>query len=748
MPKHLPPPEAPENDPVPSQDSPAQPSAPIFIGAPVGAPPGFDRTSRSSLMDDIPGRYVPGLSSKKPAEHRLPPPPADLGGMRWVPAGEPINVGGIQIPGGMLYFGVPLRNAPNPACINPNLEVDKKVGHPERKFYYWGSYADIGPAACRVYLEWLATARDDPETEIGLVFMYFYGLEYRALLEAETNLAARAEIPQILLEVRRLLDVYGNRDRSFKNQAYALSELLSVVGLPGQLYRHPVPDLPVFFEVPNHIRLALGSAVVDKAPLPAALAYAWVVHDPRIRFRTAALRCSEEFVALFALRYTELFGAGMRLPRNKTKFRVMYPPASPVLARMGVIQLGFGDIPDLTASRKPIKQLADLTEAVTRELDAYSRYLGRNPEAENTVEGLLLLPFAVWPAAWHTALGEIKARVGDTLWVASMQALLSMLSGQTVQSVLTREQAVVLANALESVGIAIEPDMMGSTRLPRPDVELVLFAIPAGEPAPGSTPAYEAAALTLQLASAAAAGDFSAGELHYLQQQIASWVHLSPSHVCRLKAQLRLLMLAPASLTTVKKKLEPFAAATKEKLGLFVAAFAQADGAITPAKVKMLERIYKILGLDPLQVFSDIHALAAPVLPGAVRQEAVTGFKLDPARIAALQSDTAKVSALLATIFSEEIPPAMPVVEQTPASITAPALPGLDAPHSAFARRLISRPQWAREELQVVAAEMDLMLDGALERINEAAYDTHDIPFTEGEDPVEVNAEIIEKIEA
>ena len=46
------------------------------------------------------------------------------------------------------------------------------------------------------------------------------------------------------------------------------------------------------------------------------------------------------------------------------------------------------------------------------------------------------------------------------------------------------------------------------------------------------------------------------------------------------------------------------------------------------------------------------------------------------------------------------------------------------------------------------AADLDLMLDGALEHINEAAFDTHDMALFEGDDPVTVNAEILEKVEA
>lgn len=47
-----------------------------------------------------------------------------------------------------------------------------------------------------------------------------------------------------------------------------------------------------------------------------------------------------------------------------------------------------------------------------------------------------------------------------------------------------------------------------------------------------------------------------------------------------------------------------------------------------------------------------------------------------------------------------------------------------------------------------VSSDLDLMLDGALEHINEVSFDTHDIPFTEGDDPIDVNPEILEKLEA
>src|SRR5256885_16567910 len=82
----------------------------------------------------------------------------------------------------------------------------------------------------------------------------------------------------------------------------------------------------------------------------------------------------------------------------------------------------------------------------------------------------------------------------------------------------------------------------------------------------------------------------------------------------------------------------------------------------------MLEKVYKALGVESKKVFSDVHAAAAgakPTATVAVELEEA-GFKLDPARIAALQKDTEAVSALLSGIFKEENPPETVFVEPEP----------------------------------------------------------------------------------
>lgn len=170
----------------------------------------------------------------------------------------------------------------------------------------------------------------------------------------------------------------------------------------------------------------------------------------------------------------------------------------------------------------------------------------------------------------------------------------------------------------------------------------------------------------------------------------------------------------------------------------------------------MLERVYKALQLDPQSLYSDLHvAASSPSLgspqtttsmPGTALSKPVGGFALDQERIAQLQRETEQVSALLAEVFVDDKPsePDEDVVEEAVEDTSA--ICGLDADHSAFLRVLVSRSEWMRDELEAVASDMELMLDGALEQINGMAFDRFDMPVTEGEDPFEINPEIMEKL--
>lgn len=689
---------------------------------------------------------------RRASEFKLPSAPSGYGRARWFGPRESTEVSGIRVPGGLLYVGTDLR-APNgdvdPCLIDPSKRVASSGDYTSIRMQYWPGYATITAEARRAYLEWLSDGRRDPHAQIGFVFLFFYGLERRVLVEGGSPEAQR-DFSAIASELRRLLQIYGPTSNSFRMYAGGLLNWIELINPPPRLYQRPIPELPGGMGVPFYLRVALGQAAQDRSPVPPALAFAWVKGEPSTRWRTAAKRCPTEFERLFEQRYRSAFGDGVVLPLNRTKLKFVYAPASSGLLR-GAAATTFGDLPDVTALAGPIKKLQDLVDEATVELEPYSRLIGRQPEAAASLDGLALLPHALWPEKARGSVGSLRARMSDGRVRMECSDLLMRFGAQSVP---TRSKFAAFAESLEKQGLGMEPDVLARARLPKLEEGVVVFTLEPGAPPRLQNASYLVSELTLQLASSVAASDgaFGAAEVSHLRDQIERWQHLDQNQRRRLHARLSLLELEPESTTGMKKKVERLDASARETIAAISVGLAQSDGQVSPEEVRALEKVYKLLGVDVKRLFSDLHgASTSGAAPQPATGPKAIGFQLDQGRIAELQKDTERVSAMLSDIFADpevtEVstePVEAPEVEE----LKSDALLGLDARSSAFARLVMSRPQWTRADLQDAASDLEVMLDGALERINEASLEKFDLPLLEGEDPVEVNAEVVERLAA
>jgi hypothetical protein len=246
-------------------------------------------------------------------------------------------------------------------------------------------------------------------------------------------------------------------------------------------------------------------------------------------------------------------------------------------------------------------------------------------------------------------------------------------------------------------------------------------------------------------------------ELRLLMKQIDGWMQLTESQRKRLRARLRMAIDSPPSLASLRSKLALIPIDGRRALAHLMSTLAKADGKVEPSEVKLLEKVYKALELESQAVYGDLHddapkprappSSTAGDEPKQTRQVATAdALSLDMARIEALQRETELVSALLAKVFTEEMPVSVETQEEN--AETKTTLLALDPEHDVFLRLLLTRSSWRRQDLADAAADMELMLDGALERINEAAFDAFDEPLLEGHDPVEVSRELLEGLPA
>lgn len=715
---------------------------------------------------------------------KIPPPPSRLASAKWIRRGEHVDIAGTQIDCGLIYVGsrLPVSQSENDPCmIDPSLKIIPKGDYTQDQTDYWPSYSDISPSARRSYLEWLQSGRRDPRANIGYVFLFFYGLERRILIDFIADQAAVDDIHDIQEELHQLMTVYGPHSNSFERYASELLGVLHIITHPKSIYTYPLPPLPRVCEMPVVLRAALGAAVVDNAPVPPNLALAWVHSAPQVAWRTPAKRCPDEFEALFFEEYRHVYGDGLKINRNRTKLKYAYRPASSGFREAGPIKISFGDVPDVSVLQEPVKRLSAIVDRATEQLEAYSRYLGKNDDAVGSLEALLSLPFSIWP---KDRKDQILGLVPSSTSEFPSQRLQDLSDKLRATAPLGRDRILQLARLLGELNVGLEPNVLAGEKIPKPDECVVLYLKGQEEQTEKMAGACRSALLTLQVSAvvAMADGHFNTAEQQHLHELVDSWEELGEAVQQRLRAHIVLLSKAPVSMASLKKKLEPLGSAEKNLIASYMAGLVNADGGITTTEIKSLEKVYKLLGLESTQVYSDVHGAAAtgmmskaksgmdtplpPVAkgakPGKTNQAPGNAFVLDQEKIRQLKDESAKVSSLLASIFIEEEPP---LVTTSPAHTTVDSTPesgdteeedlvtsnetlvlGLDVVHSSLARKLLEQAEWSRQELLDIAGDLDVMLDGALEQINEASFEHLDMPFTEGDDPVMITTEVLEKM--
>ncbi|CAB3794481.1 TerB N-terminal domain-containing protein [Paraburkholderia fynbosensis] len=678
--------------------------------------------------------------------------------VRWVSVGDTIEIGGVAIPSGMFYLGVPRRGEAHrglDACVlNPGANIARSASDVSNGLEdYWLSYNGFSAEQRRAYLQWLASDRSDPRLHRSFAVFYLYGLERRVLVDGMQGKVSNDEFEAIANELMRLKTIYPDALRT--GYIDGLLEFIFVhLTHPKRQYEHAPGTIKGGFEVPLSLRVAFGQAAVDKKPVPPDWAITWALSDPGVNKRTPVTRCESEFRQLFLRKYRERFREGMMLSANKTKLRVSARAAFPALQNVEYPDYVTA-LPDIAAVSGPRNKIQQLVNECSDSLDAYSRFLGRDPDAKGSLEGALLLPVELWPETARQELESLAKDVGNVTVVTTFGSLFERFKAS---GDISRDKLTTFARVLGEAGIAIEPDVRISGRTPKSADYVGLYATPPSNSTNFVDDSYLTLALMVDMAASIAMADGNASEqeVALIHRHIESWPQLTARQQDRLRARAAVQIAQPHTPASLKKRLEPLSAEAKVSVATLLVQTANADGFVSQAEVKMLEKLYQMLGLDSQRLYGDLHgnnvarssnmsrtSSAAGNAPSSLVQ---TPFALDTSKIEALQMETAKVSALLADVFAEEVPVAEPVQEALEPQTGSASLLGLDDAHSTFLRLLLSRPSWTRSELSDAASDLELMLDGAIEHVNEASLDHWDEPLTDGDDPVEINQEFAQRL--
>ena len=692
-------------------------------------------------------------------------------GSLWVPANESAKIAGHNI-GGMVYVGrtsnAQYSRSIENCLIDPSLPVARKRKDSEGiDMLYWPSYAYISPTARLAYLQWLATGRSTPKADIGYVFLYFYGLECRLLLDDPVD----REKAELIAEVKRLRATYSTNN-SFDNCSNALLEAATLLS-PDEIIPKPEPKKLLEragYELPLWLKIGIGRKLRSGEALGAEWLLCWWLAHPETRLRTPARRAFDEFTSLFVIRFTEKYPNGLQIRSPKRKLTHRYRAAS------GTFELQFKEeldwCPDVSRLTRPVKIAARFAEECMDQLNAYSRYLGRVPDGRGTIKAHSLLPdeiAALIPNSEMQVLeADAKQYIKEAEGLAPVDAILERVEGEVVDRV-GRKALIGAADALARVSIGVAPDPRFAIRMPKKGEPVVLFPLPQQTTKLEEVgPDYSPALLTIVLGTliAHADGTVSMIERDRLKGHIDKLASLSASERARLHANLKWMVAIPPSLSLLRRRCQGLTQEQRQVLGRMAIAVAGADGMIDPAEVKAVQKFYRVMGLPEDRVFGDLHEMSAapstkPVtiikpetqglgyaIPKPPEEEPLGGPKavtLNAARVAAIKADTQVASDLLSGIFETE------ELEENDGrdDNSSDEYEGLDTSHAALVDELLKRGSWSKGDFTRLVEGHGLMPGGAQETINEWAYElAGDALLEEDDEELMINREIIEELQS
>ena len=686
----------------------------------------------------------------------------------WVPSGQLVTIAGRKIDG-MVYVGTPPRIGSSyygevcRAYIDPSLSV-ARVGSDKNgdNMLYWPGYSSI-PAVCRAtYLDWLAGGRQDGSINPGYMFLFFYGLERRFLIDQPSD----HEKHEIVAEVVRLKGLFSENHSA---QRY-LGEFLDVVRIAdaGELcLEDPSLKNAVLenrsWDVPFSLKFIIGSMIQKGITLDADWLQIWLLCHPESRMRTAATRCAPEFKALFKLRFDGRYPEGLYIQKPSVSLSGSYRAASGEFGGPISPTLNGEPVPDISNLRKPIEIAQKLADEVMDELDKFSRYLGRNPDGRGSIEAQALLPSELWNMFPSEELEELKGWAREQVAAGGLVPALDVISrleGEMPEK-LGKRNLTGAADALARIGFGMAPDPRFSLRGPKIDEPVVIFEL--GEPVEqleDVSPAYRTELFELALATFVAHADSKIveAERRALREKIDAVSGLNELERKRLHANLEWYLDVPPDMSWLRSKLKDADAEHHLALRAAVVAIAHADSVIQSEEVACIEKIYKALGIDAGLVYADLHAGDVPDGPVRVKaaeaeapgeqipdEPKAKAASLDAARIAAIRNDTERVSSVLGEIFStdEDVSD-----EATAANALPSSMAGLDPKHAMLVEQIIQREHWTGEEFDEIAGKQGLMPSGALEVVNEWAFDKFDEPLLDEYDGYDVSLDITATLRA
>jgi tellurite resistance protein len=650
-------------------------------------------------------------------------------GPNWIPFDTPYQFGALTLPRGGFYVG----NVGPDAELAIDPRLDFTLTKPDwlgKGLDYWPRYAKLTPEERGTFLAFLHSPRRAGGVAVGYVFLYFYQLELRVVRDAGKVPADEGRA--LIDELTGLLEAYASKSASIVRY---LPELLGVA------YSHfpqHVPHAPITQADWSTAQKIAFAAAAERGPLSAEWAFAWASSFHTVVNGAAWQPMRETVRDLFAERYAASPLASRVLKKPRSKLRIHYRWAAFTGSRVDSIPCNWADFAGAESQAIPYQALL---QAVCEDLESMRRLRRAEAPAGASLAAapVEIARKSVTPKLAQWAAAELAAIRAGGVQRRNVQQVAQAL-GWIGAAKFGKREATQLAQALQALGLGMEPDPRFGGATPKSDTDLALFELPH-DAARAPSSAYTAAHLMVTAAASIGGVDgLSQPELNSALVGITSHFQLAPAERARLQAALTGSAGQPVRATAVANRVKTLPEEQRHALAAVLVDIALADGHVSPAEIKLLEKFYGALGLAPATLHADLHhgslgakKAAAPAPGTAPASKTVTvAPAFDADAIAQKLEETARVQSMLAEIFVDDS--STPTVD----SHSLPAAGDADI-HAAALQLVAALDSLDRAAWEAFCETRDLMPDAALEALNEWSLEHTGEVLLDGEDPLDVN---------
>lgn len=730
------------------------PEPPIYRIDPEDISRAASFASAAHLSNQVPEtRHASITVSRTPSPTVTATRPPNTLKLQWVPPTVCTEIKGRAIPGMIYASDSPLGYDGEPSAICRSLSADRNPVSVDELPYY-PSYGTLTPSQRGFYLDWLARGRRDTSPDgvpTGYLFLFFYGIERRILIDGDRD-------PAMWFEVFELLRLYGLKRKSRSISSYFgdfLHFTSYAAGSEGYAnVCQTLLDLQGMRISETSLALALANRHRRGETMDWALAHLVAMNLEESRRSVVTERTGDAFKSMFMKRFQAIYPSGMPLKTSKRDHTVRYQTGNATLFPRyynyggnapDAIQL---KVPGVISLKSQFKGLSTIWNECIEDLSGYSRAVARLSNATQvTNQDLLKAHLSLPPELRHEHKHPFAEAFQQTLEscpesngvrfmpVTGLAALLDIPQ----RAVLTQKQSEDVAALVESLGytLAPHPRLLNLPLSGTQEIAVIRFNTGTETPELGGMLRL----LYLAVLIASADGVIDQAELAVFHRSSGITDNFGMTQLMATEAALvRDTQIASKQLSKIARSVP---AAQRMAVFKLLVHIACCDDVLSSDENRLLKKIAKTFQLpdgaldDVLTEDSTFHTVTVtdagtkskgeiiPPPPGAGTAPA---FSLDMDRIAALTAETAEVVSILSKALAEEshdepetapsIGKGSPLASSVPVGSIPEWAQDLDERyHSAFLD-ILSEPGSESLLLAAIASRHHLMTDDLLDGIN------------------------------